>query len=477
MRFSRSLPDPQITSDRIGSMLLDLVHTKVSELSVALNLQRVSIFRLPAELMIDVFEELAVSERFIASQVCKIWRDILLAAPHIWAKIVYGRRISSGTSFMSSHSALQRLLDLSNPCHIRVDIEISHPDFGWNRVFSMLRHSMPRISALQLSVYSDDLTPDDLESLGNLLRTPAPVLRTFLLEDCRTNVSPSLDRPFHLFDQRAPLLRDIILQMDIGLLSDSATTLQTAQRVLFNHTSRTGAQHLALMLQLAPQATDIMICLQDWDESEPIPLDPLPLPKSLQMLNLYANGSIDVAVKAMRCIQWQNVQRFELFRKGPELNALAGLFALGGRSLDDILGAEEPASSSRFIVRTAAIDWYIEPDTVSPERGPIIHMYDVDAEMHRLVPLESMEKVDLPVQRERIFFEIAEPLPGWLFTHLTRLYLSELVLDPDTLRDELPPLPVLSHLTVWIMPSKYHSAGVGTSLFIEVRDTGQLQPI
>jgi hypothetical protein len=130
------------------------------------------------------------------TRVCKRWRQVAYDYPDLWAAIDDVER--QGFLLYLSRSKAARL------------IVYIHTDVKWS-----LEHIIPHLHHVEeLHIEQELPAPGSKQSLVSLLRTPAPLLRSFTLigrwddDDDTTTAGPSLFRST-IFDAQCPYLRQI----------------------------------------------------------------------------------------------------------------------------------------------------------------------------------------------------------------------------------------------------------------------------
>ncbi|KAH7102615.1 hypothetical protein BKA62DRAFT_756534 [Auriculariales sp. MPI-PUGE-AT-0066] len=462
-------PDSQYTVQSIREAILSVVYATIVDLSLELNNARSAVRTLPSELLTIAFSNLPILDLVSASSVCKDWRALLATTPTIWSTFTYGpaKLAATDRSVITSPRAMEDLLRLSLQTPLQVEVRVEEPG-PWNEVFKLLRRNMRRMVGLQLSIYSTECTDNDVAELFALISTPAPKLETFLIADIRDVLSKTVPNPgcLALFDNIAPLLHDVVLRMNLAHLIDSSgLILSHVTNALYNQVGLLSPKLLAKVTNLAPNTLDLTICFQSWDATdEATHPEVIPLPSELKTLTVFANGSLALCVPFFASLRWRDLSCVEVYRKSDDDDAFEQVFNL---LCDRNTNMEPCVPSKPFIIRTAAIDWYMTLDPEDIERGPIIHMFDAEQNMHVLVPFHHGNHPVLEVDHERIILEYRQPLVPELFVHLTRMYLSELVFNPEILQHAVPPLPSLTHLVVWMMPAQYHKDDIAISSFIQ----------
>ena len=449
----------------IGDAIKSAVNSTVARLASQWN-ARPAVNRLPLELLVTIFQQLPTQDRGRAILVSKAWKHVILSSPSIWTTVVFKQSEEVVTDpnaawNVRSICGIDQILELSGTCELRVFVKLDQPNL-WSDVFVRLRDEMHRICALRLVIHGN-ADEECRHNISELLSRAAPRLRTLYFDNwvARLGAPPPMNAPFVLFSDHAPLLGDVTLQCDVENIGTPCGALRTATNVLISHLGAMDDESIAHMMQLFPGATDLTLRLSDWAARAPLRSisGRTSLPSSVKVLCLYSDGDVGAALNVLECVQgWQHLSQIKMFRlSNSEEDSCAAVF----HTLVD------PVHSINGPTKTAAIDWYTQASAVRPERGPNVYMFDIDDAMHELVPYDVHPEPAREVYHERVFLELPAPLDPSLFSYVTRLYVGELVFDPNTLYHAVPPMPSLVHLTVMIMSEGYHAHGL-ISPFIEV---------
>ena len=388
----------------------------------------------------------------------------------MWADITFDQRTSTAIvgAATASLACLTRQLKLSASCPLHLTIWTLEKA-PWHSIYLALRDNMHRVSSFRLLVECEDLNDADKNALIEMLSTSAPRLRVFAIVDY-SGLMSSFPDSFSLFGNDAPLLKDMQFLGEVLALRRSLG-LRSVERVLINARPFLDKERVKVVFDIFLGAKELMLGFEQWHASEE-PSALISPPAALRCLGVYIDEEGSLAVSLLDVIRWKSLPRVWVSRRvDTALNSEHAFRVLTATHQDLEAEGEISAAQPVFIPRTAAIDWWYEGADPSPlSRGPVIHLYDIDQPMHILLPAGAPHGVDIPTERERIFFELPISLPSLFFSNLTRLYIRELVFDPEVMRHPIPELPQLVHLTVWVISPTYHGYGLGMSAFIEVCD-------
>jgi len=397
------------------------------------------------ELLASVFAELSVADRIAAALVCRPWRDSVFGSPRVWTN-VYCR----GTQ--QSALAMVEMLRLSAQSPIRLSIVVSGENS--ETAIDALNDCLPRCSHLELMFDGTTESHPDVREVLECLAQPAPKLRSFWLHDPEMQyLNLDIAGDLHIFAGHAPQLQSLLLNCDASTLAliDPAG-LVTAKNVFVCHPTEMKTYHLTVLFRLVPCVVHLLLRVQQADGAIDAN-DAIDVPRTLRSLDIVSEISESNAWLLLKHMKWQHIHRVSLQPKGCYFTEADLLWFFHGTT-----GAQPSAYS-------AWIDW--EDDLLEMGNGVTLYISDIAADdPHILLPRTyhgPEPSVSVP---ERSSFELVDPLPSSLFVNVTRLYLNELVFDPDCLRHPLPPLPAVVDLKIRMTTAHFIRHNLGISPFV-----------
>ena len=238
---------------------------------------RVTIARLPAELLCQAFALLDTRDRITTTHVCRHWREVALeASVLLWTHIADIRRPST----------LRALLERAQGAP--VDISELFVDNDSDPLFSALMGHMPHIRTLRFRFRGPVARIADSSSLGIILRSSAPILeRLSILGDAAARSAVSLTAIPNMFGGFAPVLRNIQL-LGTSVNADFFAQLPSAQVV---RTCTVGGYRCMIsyptvetLVRALPGLHTLNIEMMYWNLLRDAP--PQGLPSTLQRINL-----------------------------------------------------------------------------------------------------------------------------------------------------------------------------------------------
>lgn len=249
--------------------LQKVVGRQLSEYSVKLNRRRnalLPIYRLPVELLIDIFLRVIdlidwdmEQNRNIAS-VCKAWYDIIIQSPQFWHRINVSHDIDTIKRIMRRNA--------DGPFSIQFDKD----SIGEAKHEEVLTLLAPHSHRWQSIMFQGRLT----DPIFKLISSPAPELTEIFIYQW----SGEPQRKFELPEGK------LIRRMDVGLVSLpwSSSRLSTLRSIQIRNLNKDlpTLSELTTILSSSPELT--WLRLSEWTETEPpqdgiAPKSPIRLPK------------------------------------------------------------------------------------------------------------------------------------------------------------------------------------------------------
>ncbi|KAH7102616.1 hypothetical protein BKA62DRAFT_788536 [Auriculariales sp. MPI-PUGE-AT-0066] len=432
-----------------GYSLRTLVSTAVEDTLAGLAAQynATSIFaRLPPELVAAVMSWLPVIERARASQTCKTWHHVTFSAPHVWTDISY----DSG----SSPDAVRAMVRLSRDCPVTLDIELDRDTA--HHIAQAVQRCTHRCKELRVT-FNIKLLQLATEDVAQPFIHPAPLLRRLWIEDgINCVLGPVLScRP--LFGGHAPRLQSVVFRGEIESLANSTDTLRSVRRVYVHELKPLAPEGIQQIMNLFPAIEQLLLQVDVFLLFD----TPVRLPSSLEVFEILTTDDHTGAADVLSAVNYSSILRISMQQQAGITSEAQIVNYFRGTSSEFVTGGR--IDERLKPVRCAWVDWPWNASNLAD--GVNVHIYADDEDMHVILPLTNPDRAKPRRVWERVLTNVATPLPAQVFSSITRLYINELVFDTDSLDYELPPMPSLVTLFIWLIPEAFHRCGLGSSPF------------
>ncbi|KAH7096614.1 hypothetical protein BKA62DRAFT_719170 [Auriculariales sp. MPI-PUGE-AT-0066] len=422
---------------------------------------------LPREVLASVAHFIPTNERGPLALCSRLWRDTLLSSPYIWTDIFFNPDESQAGN-CRTHAAFQQLLQLSGACELHLTVELSNDETCNGDIFYEVRINLGRVKSLQVRIppeYEPSMFEE--EELELFLTTPAPRLESFELYDYGEFASLDFGKALHLFGDISPMLREFKGWSAISKLT-SEHALRLVRSASLTMPESVDHQCLATIIQLFPVVRYIgleiatLVPTTGWDGCTPIEL-----PSFICQLDIMYYDRSHEAIRLLSALSWGHVHSVTVDRYPSgmldEAEVLELLNILSG-SLD----VPKNHQSTAFVSQTAEIGWFANFDRSTIEAGVCVWFSDLPY-LHVVRPARSLDQHRRPKQsRTRAATGINISLPSSPFAHIVRLYLYELVLDPEMVQHPLPQFNSVRDLYITISSTRLYKEEIGLSPFLEV---------
>ncbi|KAH7102075.1 hypothetical protein BKA62DRAFT_701364 [Auriculariales sp. MPI-PUGE-AT-0066] len=437
---------PALTPQDANALILESVYATLERFARRHNENQL-ISRLPTELMGVALEFLdSAHDRLQAALSCRLWHQLIFSNPSAWRHITF---------IQPNHRGLANQLKLSGSVPLTLVLRLTPKN--WVEVCDCLPLALERCVRLSLYVQLETDGASASHTIISTLLSPAPMLRDLTVLDL-DHVLDIGDYPSFedMFGSQARLK---VAKLDTDLRSWSTVAPSVFQDVEFAALAqghRTwDLEHLQMVLSLFPNAKNFALEIGSWESVDEVPpndderVEPAArrtctLPRGLDILTfVMTNGSVSPqealsglgSSQARICVSYNVRPSIEAAQC--ILDMFAGDLAAEGIKTVRIEASAYDNAAFNIFLHTAARDAHASThDAPTAQQPPLAH---------RII-------LDLPMQ---ISF------PGAVFTHMTRLYLSELILGLC----ELPEAPLLEQLTIQTITPIYQLEDNPDSIF------------
>ncbi|KAH7102624.1 hypothetical protein BKA62DRAFT_96440 [Auriculariales sp. MPI-PUGE-AT-0066] len=467
-----SFPDGNSNFHSIQSTILEVVQLELQELTRAHNASQ-PFYRLPVELLAEVFARIPIQQRLLPALVCKAWCQAMFSSPRIWNIIRWDWDTYESTA------TLARLLELSAECSLHLDISIGAE--GRESICELLETNLHRCVELRVSFIEPHPSATVCARLTSTLLVPAPRLQRFYLFDIWKTFNNGMDGTTRLFNGDAPALTLVKLQCDLKAMQWSGDALQHAQTVMFSPSGHFAREDLETLAVLFRGAEAITVDVDDWYEvtsGQNHHLPPVQFTPTLQTFVVLSNNEGGFGRSVLRNVHTTNIPFVWLWynKHAVDTSDPAVIDILTHRHiLPEPSQTEKPDDNERigsrrihsFIPRTICLEF------ATVERYPLqLYLYEQDVEIRR----HTRHSPTLPTTRPPCSMRVAlyigndTPIQPGLFAHATRMYLTETVISAETIGHPLPEFPSLISLTIYTLKATSHKISHVYSAFISASD-------
>ena len=435
-------PDPQFTYQDLRTEIMSSFYNSMTELLRDHN-AALPICQLPAEVLASAFAWVPTRDRAALGLVCKFWHEVLYAHPKIWAEVVFHG--GYGTP-----DALTRILSFSaeSPVHLDVMIE-PHSYLDTCAAIMAYIHRFVILSV----VIQNDLPTVARDSVRRALSIAAPRLRVLKIFDQAQFINLS-DRYYSFLNNNAPELELVKIQCNLTGRNEPTVAFSSVRRVMFSPTRELTLTPLESLFKIFPRIEELSVEYDEW-AGLPELEQPLSVPPTLRALVVVPNSVHADAERFLRTLQSSQVTEICVSHNLEAIDHTDGSILLALAQTPSPPSANE-SHSRPFVARSMSF----EASTFS-EDSLHIYMFETEQDAFQLVPYGArlpasarrrpgVERSVLDIGRSGIFDPVC-------FAHVRRLQLTEMAFDPDVVGQPIPPLPVLAHLTVYLLRRKAHA--------------------
>ncbi|KAH7101196.1 hypothetical protein BKA62DRAFT_189646 [Auriculariales sp. MPI-PUGE-AT-0066] len=403
---------------------------------------------LPTELLMRIFRNVPIPNRLNVALVCSAWNQVMFSFPEIW------RDVSYYPIQCRSDSALGQLLELSGHGPLNLDVAIN--DRGCASICESIRRALHRCVHLRIELWSNGTTRGVLqrEITQALTSGHAPLLRSFILVDSDSSFNPECSPDANIFSSIAPRLREVNFTGDIWKFEGSFGVLRDVRTARFVcHDWPCSWKLIRKLLAALPKVENLELTLTSWDQEmlDAGPQGDLDIPPSLRSFSIFTRQTAHAhsIVKRLRhasipFLITRPTSRLPAKYEGDILNDLCAVPVPRSALL------EPTASASKFVPRSFL------HSTTTPGLLSNIVLFDKDVFLSRRV-IRGQSPEDLAKLQDanaRLLLDIgpSTPISDVLFTHITRLYITETAFT--TAGRPPPQLPALQHLTIYTVKTR-----------------------
>jgi len=331
----------------------------------------------------------------------------------------------------------------------------------------MVQAAMHRLRVLCFNLQTKLLLPQPMTVVTNLLRTPAPHLTKFQVNDPYDIISSTRDGlvwfNWVYFGGQAPLLSVLVVETYFKVFRLSYGAFRAVKHLSLHVAEELSPEMLVSTFEEFVSLENLVLKVFEWDALVP---DCIRLPRTLNTLVIDSTDCYCGATLCLSSLEWRHIRNVS-FGQQSEFDDLDLMFEyFAGHSNDFTSSSGTRSDDSRRSFRTSWIE--CEYNSLGNYACASLRLYEDESEMHGLAPVWDRGRAPSRPVWERAISNVFGKIDPRLFVNITRLYISELVLDPKTMiYFELPPLPCVQHLTVRMIPSYFHQErGFGGSSFL-----------
>ena len=422
---------------------------------------RQPIAKLPPELLAQIFQRVELRQRVAVARTQRAWRDVLYTWPGIWSILDFNAQK------FKSKDALRQLLQLSAGAPLSLELTIG--DDYLEDVCSLLEVNLHRCVELRLILRGgQSISARVTSALGQ----PARRLRSLYLDDSFQLYNKEMDPSISLFSGQAPELRIFKALCNVRSLRWSANTFRPVRTVVFAPSSGFHVSDLIEIRDLFSSAEAITFRLRDWVDDDNDPGELVQFSSALKRLAIIAFNDAMHGRRMLNHIETSSIQSvwtlFDKYAIGTADGTLLDQLCDLSTGADMTPTPDVALSTHTFIARTMSFEF--SPATRFPFN---IFMYEEyfdrlqKVTRHETSPMRS----EWPLCKERVALNIGNSATfnPFVFANLTRLYLTEIWVNTDSLPAPFPPLVSLRHLTIFVLKSESHLTSHVFSAFVSAQ--------
>ena len=441
-----SFPEPRFQIQDIHKAVLGVVNATLADLARDHNSVAACISKVPVELLANVFAELALPDRIAASRVATTWRTAFLT-PMVWAEIKCERSRESAL-------AMKQMLSLSARSPLRLDIIMTRHNS--EIILDALEGNVSRCLAIDLAL-EPNISSHDLDRLVGCFSLEMPRLRRFWLHD--PGVVGHLlikddSNGRQIFNGCVSGLRSVTLCCDMSTLEGiDCPAFANVQNAILFQPGNMEARHLATFFRLFPAVVHTFMRVESYSDDEASDSPLVSLPPSLRSIVLVSDTVASNGFSILKRLRWQHVLRLSMQPKGGMVTEADMLSFFNG-------------TQRHLTRRTAWVDWEDKLSAEAAGIGVSLSMTDDESDMHVLLSRNYHGPEPSISTAERTSFELTAPLPASIFINVTKLYLNELIFDPDMLQHAFPEVVAVEDLKILLTNTHFQRHHIGVSPFV-----------